>query len=117
MYYIEDEDGNAIKADNMHEWSIYFKSDKRVVKKTLWKEKCITVSSVFLGIDHSCGDDNGPILYETMVFGGCMDDECYRYKTRQETLEAHDKIVRSIAFAEDLNLDDAIVYYTLRIKK
>jgi hypothetical protein len=51
------------------------------------------VSTVFLGLDHSFGDGAGPVLYETMVFGGPMDGEQERYRTREEALKGHTVMV------------------------
>lgn len=41
----------------------------------------ISVSTVFLGMDHSYSDLGPPILFETLVFGGSCDGNMDRYAT------------------------------------
>lgn len=54
----------------------------------------ITVSTVFLGIDHQWG--NGPpLLFETMVFG-TDDDMTERYSTWDEAQAGHDAVVAEL---------------------
>ena len=45
------------------------------------------VSTVFLVFDH--GWNGTPVLYETMVFGGTMDDYQERYETWGEAIAGH----------------------------
>jgi len=56
----------------------------------------VDVSTVFLGLDHNWGHHDLPILFETMVFGGEMDQECERYSVRQEALEGHAEMVELV---------------------
>lgn len=60
------------------------------------------VSTVFLGLDHSYGEDNvRPLVFETMVFatdesGKDIDYAellCYRYTTIQQARDGHDEAV------------------------
>ena len=48
----------------------------------------VTVSTVFLNIDHGYGSDK-PALWETMVFGGQHDQDCERYSSQVEAVEGH----------------------------
>jgi hypothetical protein len=48
---------------------------------------------VFLGIDHNFFGDGPPILFETMVFGGPMDQDQRRYSTWDEAEFGHAAIV------------------------
>lgn len=48
----------------------------------------ITVSTVFLGLDHSWGGGT-PILFETMIFGGEHDQFQERYSTWAEAEAGH----------------------------
>lgn len=50
------------------------------------------VSTVFLGIDHQC-DEGPPLLFETMVFGGPLDEEQERCSTWAEAEEQHRRMV------------------------
>lgn len=50
-----------------------------------------TVSTVWLGVDHSFSFSNKPILFETMVLGADYQD---RYSTWEEAEEGHKKAVQ-----------------------
>jgi len=52
------------------------------------------VSTVFLGIDHSHRPDGEPVLFETMIFGGPLDQEMRRYHTWEEAEKGHAEMVR-----------------------
>lgn len=58
----------------------------------------ITVSTVFLGINHRFGD-GPPILFETMIFGGKHDQYQERYSTLDEAVAGHK---RAVLLASDL---------------
>lgn len=58
------------------------------------------VSTVFLGIDHSFGRGDGPILFETMIFGGPHDRFQERYATWDEAIAGHAKAL-ALALADD----------------
>lgn len=51
----------------------------------------ITVSTVFLGMDHNVYTEGPPVLWETMVFGGSLDEEQERYTSESAALEGHAK--------------------------
>ena len=53
----------------------------------------VEVSTVFLGRDHSFPGQPGPILYETLVFGGEHVLKMERYATREQALEGHERMV------------------------
>ena len=50
----------------------------------------VTVSTVFLGMDHRYGSDGPPVLFETMVFGGELDQEQEHYCTWDEAVAGHE---------------------------
>jgi hypothetical protein len=50
----------------------------------------LTVSTVFLGLDHQRGD-GPPLLFETMVFPDCED--AWRYSTWDQAGAGHDQVV------------------------
>ena len=52
----------------------------------------VHVSTVFLGLDHSFGE-GPPLLFETMVFGGDMDQEEDRYTTYDQAEAGHKAMV------------------------
>lgn len=54
----------------------------------------VKVSTLFLGLDHGSGDDSSdPILWETRIMRGVHDGETVRYKTKEEALKGHKKMV------------------------
>ena len=86
--YILDENGNPVETKDLDSWGRWMQAADRKVAKT--KINGMTVSTVFLGFDHAW--DNGPpLLWETMVFGGPLDqkqDRCGGSKTDAETMHA-----------------------------
>ena len=57
------------------------------------------VSTVFLGLDHQWFD-GPPLLFETMIFGGPLDQEMDRYSTWEEAEAGHKAMVeKAIAAA------------------
>ncbi len=74
-------------------WGKWFKDvDRTVAKNTIHD---IQVSTVFLGMDHAF-DGGTPLLFETMIFGGEYDNDCWRYHTWDEALHGHNKVCRSV---------------------
>lgn len=58
------------------------------------------VSTVFIGIDHGFGMFGGrPLVFETMVFGGPLDDACERYSTYDEAEAGHADMLRRVTEA------------------
>ena len=56
----------------------------------------IEVSTVFLGMDHNFGATGPPLLFETMVFGGELDQECERWPNEVAALAGHDQWVARV---------------------
>ena len=88
-FYTLDAAGEPVACDDMLKWAIWFAQshEARVVAKTELPSGA-TVSTVFLGIDHSMWDE--PLLWETMMFGGDYDLACDRYRSRQDALVGHE---------------------------
>lgn len=85
--YILDESGEPIKCESLKEWGEWMgRIDRSVVQTIL--DTGTRISTVFLGLDHGHGS-GPPLLYETMVFGGPMNQEEQRYSTRREALAGH----------------------------
>lgn len=59
-------------------------------------EEAIMVSTVWLGIDHGFGATRHPIIFETQVFGGSLDRQCWRYSTEAEARIGHAIVLRKI---------------------
>lgn len=89
----------ANKNDPDYIWFKNYFSDvkkKRIAFDTLNEDRSIYVSTVFLGLDHSFSEHDGPVLFETMVFGFPAEDQ-ERSRTWQESYSTHIRMVeRSI---------------------
>jgi hypothetical protein len=83
-------DGDDVRRAGLMEWAAYFeKADRHIGRDEIGLMK---VSTVFLGLNHNYGD-GPPLLFETMVFGGPIDEETERYSTKAEALAGHQKLV------------------------
>lgn len=81
------------------EWALWFEdATSRVVDSTYVGK--VHISSVFLGIDHNFSFDDlvnhRPILFESMVFGGKLDQFQWRYSTLGETKRGHYELVNAV---------------------
>lgn len=95
--------------------SHYILKDKQIIKTDLmgwakWAEEnnsnriikyspvtgIVSVSTVFLGLDHNHTGYGEPVLFETMIFGGEHDGYQERYTTYEEAEAGHDKAVEMI---------------------
>jgi hypothetical protein len=53
----------------------------------------VSVSTVWLGLNHEWDERRPPLIFETMVFGGKLDGEQWRYSTEQQALDGHAEAV------------------------
>jgi len=94
--FILDDDGNPIETENSLVWAHWFEEadNKRRLARTVIS-RTVDVSTVFLGFDH--GFDGGvPILWETLVFGGGMNEHMERYTTKESALAGHERICKKV---------------------
>lgn len=87
-WYILDENNKPLESTIIKyvEWE-EANPEKRAVKQEDFGN--IRISTVFLGLDHSWRDDRGPLLWETMIFGGEHDQYQQRHYSYEEALEGH----------------------------
>jgi len=89
-------DGHTPVEASLDEYSEWIKTGNRIVEVGyLFIDEPIFISTVFLLVDHSF-DHCGPVLFETMVFGGEADGEQWRYRTWDEAVEGHESAIRFI---------------------
>lgn len=81
----------AVPCKNLMEWAKWIETADRDVAKTNITDE-ILVSTVFLGLDHRFGEGT-PLLFETMVFGGSLDEQMERYGTWEEAESGHKRWV------------------------
>lgn len=67
-------------------------ADERRVDRTELPDG-VWVSTVHLVLDHRHGDDGPPLIFETMVFEGEHDQDCWRYSTEEEARAGHNAVV------------------------
>lgn len=89
-------DRKAVPADLMT-WARMLESgESRNVANTMIGG--IRVSTVFLGLDHSFGG-GPPLLFETMVFGGPLDQDQDRYTTWEQAEAGHAAMCKRVKAA------------------
>ncbi len=82
-----------IECTDLMKWAKWFEKADRHVAKTVIGD--IKISTVFLGLNHSFGD-GPPVLFETMIFGGDLDEEMWRYSTWEEAETGHQEAVELV---------------------
>lgn len=79
-------DGHDVVETDLQTWARWFeKGGRKVAYEEIGDSG---ISTVFLGIDHSF-DGGPPLLFETMVFGGNLDQEMTRCTTWEEAEAMH----------------------------
>ena len=56
----------------------------------------VSVSTIFLGLDHRYHGEGEPILWETMIFGGEHDQFQERYTSKADALAGFAKAVKMV---------------------
>lgn len=95
-YYTLSDDGEPVLCDDIRRWGSWFRQHDRSIGRD--EVDGVRISTVFLGIDHQFGD-GPPILWETMVFGGPLDQEQDRYATRAAATRGHATMVARVIAA------------------
>lgn len=65
------------------------------------------VSTVFLGVSASFGDNSSPYLYETMTFSYLGEDTTKRYTNRADAIDGHWQTVKSLLGDSYIDAPDA----------
>ena len=79
-----------VQCENVLDWATWIEtSDRKVVKTKINNE--VRVSTVFLGLDHNLGGK--PMLFETMIFGGPLNEQMERYSTWEDAEAGHKRWV------------------------
>lgn len=88
------EEKTPVRCDDLMAWARWMEKEDRSVALTRISNT-IQVSTVFLGLDH--GPGGVPVLFETMVFGGPLDEEMDRYTTWDEAKKGHKAMCKKVA--------------------
>lgn len=92
--YILDADHKVVPCEDLMTWARWFEdiTKRRVAWTTL--PGGVRVSTVFLGLDHSFGDEATPVVFETMILGQNNDEYQERFCTWDEAVAGHEEAVR-----------------------
>lgn len=75
----------AVPCD-LNTWARWYERSSRRVAFS--ENGDVSVSTVFLGLDHQWGD-GPPLIFETMIFGGEHNEDQWRYSTWEEAEAGH----------------------------
>lgn len=98
LYYILDGEKRVIPARDVVEWGNFFESGARIVEQTGVGD--VRVSTVFLGIDHRHFGAGPPLVFETMIFGGPLHHEQWRYSSWDDAETGHAVAVKKARKAQ-----------------
>jgi hypothetical protein len=90
-----DKQGNPISAEEANH--LLMDRDYCTIEKTpmMYHDEPVEVSTVWLCVNHQWGE-GPPVIFETMVFGGPEDMECFRYSTEKEARDGHAVVVHEL---------------------
>lgn len=86
-YWTLDAENTPVKADLMT-WARWFEDANRLVGYTEITSQ-VLVSTVFIGINHRFLGNGPPLLFETMIFGGPLDQDQWRYSSWDDAEAGH----------------------------
>jgi hypothetical protein len=99
LKYILNSKGNPVAELNLHRWAEWFENAERSVADEKIGDS--RISTVFLGLDHNFSGQGGPVLWETMIFGGPLDRKQERCAGSREQAEAmHARMVQRVKEAQ-----------------
>jgi len=102
-YYIL-RDGEVIEEPDYQKWSAWFESAFKDVE--LIAEGGIvgsTVSTRFLGLSMTLTEDSPPMVFETKVKGGWLDNQSERFSSLAQATAGHESWVRRVKEADEEN--------------
>lgn len=88
------------KVGDVKEWVEMFDKSNRLVARNRIGD--VSISTVFLGVDHNFWGGL-PLLFESMVFGGPLDQVQCRYSTWDEAEEGHRNLLRLVQGRQNEN--------------
>lgn len=106
LQYVLDDDGRPLPCDDVAAWGEWLERATRDRSRIVAQDTdeattgTVRVSTVFLGLDHNWSGHGPPILWETMVFGGPLDGETDRYRSRDAALAGHQVMCQRVTAAQ-----------------
>lgn len=96
-HYVLNSAGEPRVEADFIKWAMWFDSSMEIRRVDFEQVGDAAISTVFLGIDHSYGEEEAPILWETVVFGGSLAGERNRCGGSREQAEAmHAEMVERV---------------------
>ncbi len=86
--FILDSEGNPQPQPDLLAWVRYWQSHEELIRVAVTQIGPALVSTVFLRTDHNFGFEGGPVFWETLIFGGKLDEKCVRCGGTREQAEA-----------------------------
>ncbi len=106
MGHYFDPEGNPL---SLMEWAALFEArDCDDGPESWWRKltkvEDVTVCTVWMGLalDFHGGP---PLIYETMIFGGTLDQETYHYATKSEAWDDHERLVAIVRLDQAVNIE------------
>lgn len=92
----------AVREPDLLAWAKWYEQADRDGSRVVgsFEERGVRVSTVFLGMDHGFGRGRGPMLFETMIFGGELDHAQWRFATWEEAEAHHMATCRTLRAAQ-----------------
>lgn len=98
-YFLDvyDREGRRLSLEDFYQ--LFEDPGYKVVRKSEvgWRRN-VSVSTVWLGLNHAFTPDHPPLIFESMVFGGRHDGDTDRYSTEAEAIAGHERIVRRLGW-------------------
>lgn len=109
-YYIL-EGKKIVQVEDILTWGTFY---SKISKRRVGSDNIqgVSISTVFLGIDHNFSSDGPPVLFETMSFGKILSPECilYRYCTYNAAYNTHRRLVKLVNGLFNLPIDQMPIY-------
>ncbi len=99
--YILNSDGEPELCEDIQKWGAWMAvhvEERLIAVSTDGKGEpgAVKISTVFMGLDHSFGETDNPVLFETRITNGIHDGYVEQYSTRKAALEGQDKAVKRV---------------------
>lgn len=96
-YY--DRNGNPLPS--IQAWSALHKNREYQSVSQTEIDEDVRVSTVWLGLDHNFYGEGPPLIFETMIFGGPLNDYQERYSTEEQARTGHNAAVKLAIQAQE----------------
>lgn len=100
-YYIL-KDNAVVEEPDHSEWIKWYENSYEKIRQIAHTElKFGVVSTVFLALNMTLSKSDPPMVFETRVKGGWLDDEWERFSTLQAAKAGHEAVVARVREAEE----------------